>query len=110
MASNQTKSQALNLKDNYVQIINGKSGPTEKTHRGINPATLEQKLEVPIATQENVNQAVEAGKKAFKSWSKVPWNERKNKLLAFADAFGAQMKEFADLLVSEQGKTVRHSH
>ncbi|KAK2684788.1 hypothetical protein QWA68_016338 [Fusarium oxysporum] len=106
MASNQTKSQALNLKDNYVQIINGKSVPTEKTHRGINPATLEQKLEVPIATQENVNQAVEAGKKAFKSWSKVPWNERKNKLLAFADAFGAQMKEFADLLVSEQGKTI----
>lgn len=32
--------KTLNLKDNYVQIINGKAALTQKTHQGINPATL----------------------------------------------------------------------
>uniref|UniRef100_A0A0D2XJM4 aldehyde dehydrogenase (NAD(+)) n=1 Tax=Fusarium oxysporum (strain Fo5176) TaxID=660025 RepID=A0A0D2XJM4_FUSOF len=85
-------------------IIDGKSAPTQKTHQGINPATLEKKPEVPVATQDDLNRAVDAARKAYKSWSKVPWEERKQKLFAWADAIEAQKKEFADLLVSEQGK------
>lgn len=98
----------LNLKDDYVQIINGKSAPTQKTHQGINPATLEKKPEVPVATQDDLNNAVDAARKAFKSWSRVPWEERRQKLYAWADAVEAQKKEFADLLISEQGKPVSH--
>ncbi|KAF5023094.1 hypothetical protein F66182_4851 [Fusarium sp. NRRL 66182] len=104
MATNRVKSQPLNLRENYVQIINGKSVSTAKTRRGINPATLQEKPDVPVATQENLHQAVEAAREAFKSWSKVSWDERKNKLFAWADAIEAQKKDFADLLVSEQGK------
>ncbi|KAJ4013737.1 hypothetical protein NW752_005448 [Fusarium irregulare] len=96
----------LNLQDNYVQIINGKSAPTQKTHQGINPATLEKKPEVPVATQDDLNNAVDAARKAFKSWSRVPWEERRQKLYAWADAVEAQKKEFADLLISEQGKPI----
>ena len=96
----------LNLQDNYVQIINGKSAPTQKTHQGINPATLEKKPEVPVSTQDDLNNAVDAARKAFKSWSRVPWEERRQKLYAWADAVEAQKKEFADLLISEQGKPV----
>lgn len=105
MATNGSKS--LNLWDNYVQIINGKSSPTEKSHRGVNPATLENKPDVPVATQDDLNQAVDAGRKAFKSWSKVPWEERKKKLFEWADAIEAQKNDFRDLLISEQGKPVR---
>ncbi|KAM0194330.1 hypothetical protein ACHAPI_007091 [Fusarium lateritium] len=104
MATNGSKS--FDVWDNYVQIINGKSAPTEKSHRGINPATLEKKPEVPIATQDDLNQAVDAAKKAFKSWSKVPWEERKKKLFEWADAIEAHKKDFADLLISEQGKPI----
>ncbi|KAF4954252.1 hypothetical protein FSARC_12189 [Fusarium sarcochroum] len=104
MATNGVKS--LNVWDDYVQIINGKSAPTDKTRHGINPATLKDKPEVPVATQENLNQAVEAARKAYKTWSKVPWQERKEKLFAWADAVEAQKKDFADLLVSEQGKPI----
>lgn len=105
MATNGSKS--LDLWDNYVQIINGKSSPTEKSHRGVNPATLENKPDVPVATQDDLNQAVDAGRKAFKSWSKVPWEERKQKLFEWADAIEAQKNDFRDLLISEQGKPVR---
>ncbi|KAM0354384.1 hypothetical protein ACHAPU_001428 [Fusarium lateritium] len=104
MATNGTKT--LDLKDNYVQIINGKSAPTDKTRRGINPANLQEKPPVPIATKENLDQAVDAAKKAFKSWSRVPWEERKKKIIAWGDAVEAQKKDFADLLLSEQGKPI----
>ncbi|KAF0645745.1 hypothetical protein FPSE5266_00232 [Fusarium pseudograminearum] len=102
--------KTLDLKDNYVQIINGKSAPTQKTHQGINPATLEKKPEVPVASQDDLNNAVDAAKKAFKSWSKVPWEERRQKLFALADAVEAQKKEFAQLLTSEQGKPVAQAN
>ncbi|KAF5002487.1 hypothetical protein FGRMN_312 [Fusarium graminum] len=104
MTTNGTKT--LDLKDNYVQIINGKSAPTQKTHRGINPANLQEKPPVPIATKEDLDQAVDAAKKAFKSWSKVPWEERKKKIMAWGDAVQAQKQDFADLLLSEQGKPI----
>ncbi|KAH6953358.1 aldehyde dehydrogenase domain-containing protein [Fusarium avenaceum] len=104
MATNGSKS--LNLWDDYVQIINGKSSPTQKSHRGVNPATLENKPDVPVATQDDLNQAVDAGRKAFKSWSKVPWEERKKKLFEWADAIEAQKNDFRDLLISEQGKPI----
>ncbi|RGP73566.1 aldehyde dehydrogenase nad+ [Fusarium longipes] len=108
MGSISTKT--LNLKDNYVQIINGKSVSTQKTHQGINPATLEKNPEVPVASQDDLDHAVDAARKAFKSWSKVPWDERRQKLLAWADAVEAQKKEFAELLTSENGKPVTQAN
>ncbi|GKU07356.1 unnamed protein product [Fusarium langsethiae] len=108
MSTNGAKT--LDLKDNYVQIINGKSAPTQKTHQGTNPATLEKKPKVPVASQDDLNNAVEAARKAFKSWSKVPWEERRQKLFAWADAVEAQKKEFAELLTSEQGKPVAQAN
>lgn len=100
--------QALDFEGNFVQIINGKSAPTAKTRHGINPATLKPKPEVPVATQEDLDRAVEAGKAAFKKWRKVPYEERKAAVLAYADAIEKLQTEFRDLLISEQGKPVRH--
>ena len=107
MATNGTKTPSLSFTDNFVQIIDGKSAPTDKTRHGINPATLEPKPEVPIATEQQLDQAVESAKKAFKSWSKTPYEERKKAVLAWADAINALKTEFRDLLISEQGKPVR---
>ncbi|KAF4965913.1 hypothetical protein FSARC_6338 [Fusarium sarcochroum] len=95
---------SFDAKGQFTQIINGKGVPTEKTRRGINPATLEEKEEVPVATEDNLNEAVRAARKAFLSWSKVPWDERKNKLVQWANAIDTYKKDFADLLVAEQGK------
>lgn len=99
--------QNLDFQGNFVQIINGKSAPTSKTRHGINPATLKPRPEVPVATEEDVDKAVEAGKAAFKKWRKVPYEERKAAVLAYADAIEKLQTEFRDLLISEQGKPVR---
>lgn len=107
MTTNGAKKPSLSFTDNFVQIIDGQSTPTSKTRHGVNPATLEAKAEVPVATQENLDKAAEAGKRAFKKWSKVPAEERLKAVLAWADAVDALKDEFRDLLISEQGKPVR---
>ncbi|KAK1253466.1 hypothetical protein MKX07_001543 [Trichoderma sp. CBMAI-0711] len=101
-----TNSQPIDLGSNYVQIINGKSAPTEHVRHGINPASLEPKPDVPVATQADLDRAVDAAKAAFKKWSRVPYEERRAAVLAFADAIDAQRTEFRDLLISEQGKPI----
>ncbi|KAG8169601.1 hypothetical protein KVR01_000346 [Diaporthe batatas] len=89
---------------NFVQIINGKSAPTEKTRHGINPATLEPNAEVPVATQDDVDRAVTAAKAAFKTWSKTPFEKRREAVLAYADAVESHLESFHKLLTAENGK------
>ncbi|POS78360.1 aldehyde dehydrogenase (NAD+) [Diaporthe helianthi] len=96
----------LNFKGNFVQIINGTSAPTKANRHGVNPATLEPMPEVPVATQNDLDNAVTAAKAAFKVWSKTPYEERRSAVLAFADAIESLRTEFRDLLISEQGKPI----
>ncbi|KAF7558196.1 hypothetical protein G7Z17_g16 [Cylindrodendrum hubeiense] len=97
---------SLSLKTNFVQIIDGKIGPTKETRHGINPATLEPKADVPIATEKDLDLAVEAAKRAFKVWSKYSYEDRRDAVLAFASALDSRRTEFRDLLVAEQGKPI----
>lgn len=97
---------SLGFRDSFVQIIDGKASPTENTRHGINPANLKPHWEVPIASYGDVDRAVTAAKKAFKTWSKVPYEERRCAVLAYADAVEKYRADFRDLLVAEQGKPV----
>ena len=92
--------------DSFSNIINGKPVSTSKTRHGINPSNKKANWEVPVATPEDVDEAVKAGKAAFKKWSKTSVEERRKAVLAFADALDAQKNEFAKLLTTEQGKPV----
>ncbi|KKY33158.1 putative betaine aldehyde dehydrogenase [Diaporthe ampelina] len=96
----------MDFQDSFVQIINGKSAATEKTRHGINPATLEPKMEVPVATPDDLDRAVSAAKAALKTWSRKPYEKRREAVLAFADAIESMSTHFRDLLVSEQGKPI----
>ncbi|CCF31942.1 hypothetical protein CH063_04418, partial [Colletotrichum higginsianum] len=62
----------LSFEHEFVQIIDGKPSATERTRHGVNPANLEQKPEVPVASSNDVDRAVAAAQVAFKSWSKIP--------------------------------------
>lgn len=110
IAKNSTQTDAsapsISFKNNFVQIINGNSSPTEVTRHGINPANLSPKEEVPVATQADLNGAVDVAKKAFEVWSNVPYDDRRRAILAYADALDELRTEFRDLLISEQGKPV----
>lgn len=101
---------SISFTDNFVQIIDGKAAPTKESRHGLNPATKQAKAPVPVATKEDLDRATEAGKKAFKTWSKVPYEERRAKVLAYCDAMQALHTEFRELLTSEQGKPVSQQH
>ena len=101
-ATNDTKLQF----DTFKNVINGKLSSTSKTRHGINPATKKPNLEVPVSTQQDVDDAVEAAKVAFKTWSRTSVEERREKILAFAEALKEHTNEFAKLLTTEQGKPV----
>jgi acyl-CoA reductase-like NAD-dependent aldehyde dehydrogenase len=91
---------------NYLNVIDGKTVGTSETRNGINPANGKANPQVPVSTQKDVDAAVDAGRKAFKSWSQTSWAERTKAVLAYADAIEQHTEDFAKLLTQEQGKPV----
>jgi acyl-CoA reductase-like NAD-dependent aldehyde dehydrogenase len=96
--------RALDFQGGFDHYINGEPPTTTKTRCGINPANLKEHWKVPVATKEDVDSAVTAAKHAFKTWSQVPYEERKRAVLQYADAVEQYKTSFRDLLVAEQGK------
>jgi acyl-CoA reductase-like NAD-dependent aldehyde dehydrogenase len=70
----------------------------------INPATASAFARAPDASREQLDQAVTAARRAFRSWRTVPAQERKQILSGFAAAIRAQTQDLAQLLTREQGK------
>ncbi|KAJ5726985.1 hypothetical protein N7493_006012 [Penicillium malachiteum] len=93
----------------YYNIINNKLTSTAITRHAINPATSQPNPEVPISTQEDLDKAIDAAQKAFKTWSKTSFEERRTALHAYADAIEANAEQFAQTLTMEQGKPLTQS-
>ncbi|KAJ6084183.1 hypothetical protein N7486_010983 [Penicillium sp. IBT 16267x] len=94
----------MDFSQDYVQIINGKSAPTEQTRHGVNPANKQALPPVPVATQQDLDNAVAAGKAAFETWSRTPFEERQKATIAYADAVEAHSAALVELLTREQGR------
>ncbi|PVH81315.1 aldehyde dehydrogenase [Cadophora sp. DSE1049] len=88
----------------FNHCIGGSLLDTKTHHHGINPSNLTALPDVPVATEEDLDAAVTAARTAFKSWSKVSWEERKKALLAFIDKLEEEKDGFVRLLTTEQGK------
>jgi aldehyde dehydrogenase (NAD+) len=61
------------------------------------------------SNEEDVDRAVQAANKAFKSWSSVPGPERTAILYKFADLLEENIDELAYMLSAEQGKVIGES-
>ncbi|RGP69708.1 aldehyde dehydrogenase [Fusarium sporotrichioides] len=102
-------SKQLNFTE-YYNLIDGKLETTKETLQNTNPSTLEKNHPVPVSTQEDVDRAVEAAKKASEAWADVPYKERQDLVAKYADGIDANKDEFAILLVKEQGKSIQLAH
>jgi acyl-CoA reductase-like NAD-dependent aldehyde dehydrogenase len=91
----------------FYNTIDGKLRSTAKTRHGLLPATGEPGPEVPLSTLDDLEEANTAAKAAFETWSEVPWQERRDALLAFADALEAEKEPFSQMLTKEQGKPLK---
>ncbi|KAF1347527.1 Aldehyde/histidinol dehydrogenase [Delphinella strobiligena] len=90
--------------DTFHNVVDGKNRGAKKSHQGINPVTGEKLWDVPVATKEDVDDAVASAEKAFKTWSQTPIEKRKELLKKYCDLYMSYSDELTDLLCKETGK------
>lgn len=89
---------------NFNMTINGQSVTSSNLLSVINPATEEVFATCAIADKATVDSAVEAARKAFKSWSSMPDTERAAKVASIAGILEQNMPELMELVTKESGK------
>jgi len=72
----------------------------------VNPATQEVLAKVPFATTAEVDAAVAAAQKAFKTWRDTPIGARMRIMLKLQALIREHSKRIAVVLCAEQGKTI----
>ena len=93
--------------EKFYNTVNAQQRGSKNIHHGINPATGQELWDVPIASEQDLNDAVDAASKAFPAWRDTPVQKRKELLLKFCDLFNDHAEEFTTLLCKESGKPVR---
>ncbi len=96
------------MKD-YKMLINGRlvDAVSGKRYPVINPATEDTVTTLPLGGLEEVDMAVEAAKKAFPIWSKVPLAERCRLVKEIARAIRENAEELGKLDTLDHGTPAR---
>jgi acyl-CoA reductase-like NAD-dependent aldehyde dehydrogenase len=92
----------------FHNIVDGQPRDAQTYTHGIDPTTGSPSWDVPVATEQDLNDAVKAAEKAFETWSQVSLDERKEKLKAFLELYQGYTEELTNLLIKESGKPVGH--
>jgi betaine-aldehyde dehydrogenase len=88
-------------------FIDGESVPTEgESEAVLNPATGEQIARAPISSEQEVERAVKAARRAFEGWSVTTPAQRAHALLAMADLIEEHGEELARLEAINAGKPI----
>jgi betaine-aldehyde dehydrogenase len=82
------------------------AGACGKTFDSINPSTGEKLGEVPYATEADVDRAVQAARKAFVQWGRVPVKERARCLEALAERIIDHREELATMDAYDSGNPI----
>ncbi|MEE4689247.1 CoA-acylating methylmalonate-semialdehyde dehydrogenase [Pseudomonas alliivorans] len=72
----------------------------------VNPATQEVLAQVPFATPDELNAAVAAAQKAYRTWRETPIGARMRIMLKLQALIREHSKRIAAVLSAEQGKTL----
>jgi len=88
----------------FSNIVNGEPRSSKTKYHGIDPTTKEPNWDVPVATADDVEDAVAAANKAFAEWKTTTWEYRTERLARFKDAIESYQEELTNLLIKETGK------
>jgi acyl-CoA reductase-like NAD-dependent aldehyde dehydrogenase len=92
------------MAEQYRNLIDGEMVSTANTIDVINPANEQVVGHVPACGAEELDRAVAAARRAFKTWSKTPIDDRRAVIRAIAAAISDNSDELYRLLTTEQGK------
>ncbi|KAF2719825.1 aldehyde dehydrogenase-like protein [Polychaeton citri CBS 116435] len=98
-----TKVDAVRF-DEFYNVIDNKNRTSKAKHQGTNPSTGEKLWDVPVGTQQDVDDAVISAQKAFETFRYTPVEERKEYLKKFKEAWLSYADELTDLMCAETGK------
>jgi acyl-CoA reductase-like NAD-dependent aldehyde dehydrogenase len=93
----------------FKLLIDGQLVAGNSTAPVLNPATGQSFADRPVASREQLNQAVAAAKRAQAGWARTPLGERQAVLRKIAERIEAATPELARVLTLEQGKPLRDS-
>ncbi|WP_194095774.1 CoA-acylating methylmalonate-semialdehyde dehydrogenase [Marivivens aquimaris] len=85
------------------QHVKGTSGRFQDVY---NPATGEVIGQVPLASLDELNQAIADAEKAQEGWAKTNPQRRARVMMKFGDLINEHMDELAELVSKEHGKTL----
>ncbi len=77
--------------------------------KSVNPATEETLAEIAEADEADVDQAVKAARRAFRTWSRMPGRERAKYLYRIARIIQERSRELAVLESIDNGKPIKES-
>ena len=88
----------------YRNLIDGEMIETARTMDVVNPANESVIGTVPACGKEELDRAVAAARRAFKTWSKTPIEDRRAAIKAISAIIKENADELHRLLTAEQGK------
>lgn len=90
----------------FKMLIDGELLEGSSSQSVIDPATEEVIATAPVASAEQVDQAVSAAKKAFASWKETTTAHRAALIHELADAVESRKEEIARVITFEAGKPI----
>ena len=88
----------------FANLVNGQLRNSKNKYHGIDPTTKEPNWDVPVASHNDIEDAVAAGNKAYAKWKTTTWEERTRHLERFKEIFYSYEKELTEVLLKETGK------
>ncbi|KAK5632580.1 hypothetical protein RRF57_008294 [Xylaria bambusicola] len=89
----------------FYNIIDGKPRSSDVKEQVVDPRTEELGWDVPVASEQDLDDAVDAARRAFKTWRFVSHAERENILQNIADCLRANKDVLAQAHMKETGKS-----
>jgi acyl-CoA reductase-like NAD-dependent aldehyde dehydrogenase len=96
----------------YKNLINGKFSDSKsgRKYENHNPANWNEIVGIfPKSNAEDLNTAIEAAKKAYKKWRRVPWPKRSEIMRKVANIMMKKKEEVAQLMTREMGKVIKET-
>ena len=89
----------------FYNIIDGKIRPSKEHHQVVDPRTEEPLWDAPVASTQDLDDAVAAARRAFKTWKHSTREERVERIEAAARCVEDHMDLLVPILMKETGKS-----
>ncbi|MBM4090786.1 MAG: aldehyde dehydrogenase family protein [Planctomycetes bacterium] len=90
----------------FTMLVGGQRVRTAGTFPVTNPATEETIAEAPEVDRQTVQQALEAARDSFQTWSRMPLSQRQPIIFKYAELLEQNRDRLIDLLIAETGKPI----